>query len=176
MKLELFNNETVSLWKKMSSGATTNRPNIELELYKKLLNFFQVGDYYYYIFNIKDIAFDLVSPQVETVLGYTQSEFDIPSFMDKIHTNDRPWFLRFETKTAEFLLQLHIEKLMRYKLRYDFRVRKKNGKLFSIIILLENLSKFLLPLGLFWLILCLFIYLFDLFPCWLSGQRSSLAI
>ena len=71
MKLELFNNETVSLWKKMSSGATTNRPNIELELYKKLLNFFQVGDYYYYIFNIKDIAFDLVSPQVETVLGYT---------------------------------------------------------------------------------------------------------
>ena len=51
----------------------------------------------------------------------------------------------------------------------ELGVRKKNGKLFSIIILLENLSKFLLPLGLFWLILCLFIYLFDLFPCWLSG-------
>ena len=54
--------------------------------------------------------------------------------MDKIHTNDRPWFLRFETKTAEFLLQLHIEKLMRYKLRYDFRVRKKNGNYMRVLL------------------------------------------
>jgi DNA-binding CsgD family transcriptional regulator len=133
MKLELFNNETVELWKKMSSKSATSRLDIELELYKKLLNFFQVGDYYYFIFNIKNIGFDLVSLQIENVLGYSKSEFTVPLFMDILHPDDRPYFLSFETKTAEFLQQLPIEKIMKYKVRYDFRIKKKNGEYIRVL-------------------------------------------
>ena len=133
MKLELFNNETVEIWKKMSSKSATSRLDIELELYKKLLNFFQVGDYYYFIFNIKNIGFDLVSLQIENVLGYSKSEFTVPLFMDILHPDDRPYFLSFETKTAEFLQLLPIEKIMKYKVRYDFRIKKKNGDYIRVL-------------------------------------------
>ena len=133
MKLELFNNETVEIWKKMSSKSATSRLDIELELYKKLLNFFQVGDYYYFIFNIKNIGFDLVSLQIENVLGYSKSEFTVPLFMDILHPDDRPYFLSFETKTAEFLQLLPIEKIMKYKVRYDFRLKKKNGDYIRVL-------------------------------------------
>ena len=133
MKLELFNDETVKLWKRMSSDTTTISLNIELELYKKLLNFFQVGDYYYFIFNIINLEFDFVSPHVETMLGYDRAEVNVHLFMDCIHPDDRPWFLAFENKTAEFLSQLPIDKLTKYKARHDFRCRKSNGSYIRVL-------------------------------------------
>ena len=133
MKLELFNSEATKLWKRMSSGAPADMRYIELELYKKLLNFFQVGDYYYFLFNVKDVSFDVVSPQVTPVLGYEPQDVDVPFFMDCIHPDDRPWFLAFETRTAVFLSELPIEKLMKYKVRYDFRFRKKDGNYIRIL-------------------------------------------
>lgn len=117
----------------MSSGVAADKLHIELELYKKLLNFFQVGDYYYFIFNLNYSEFDLVSPQVENMLGYSSSTFDAALFMDCIHPDDRPWFLSFETRASEFLSQLPVGKLMKYKVRYDFRFRKKNGDYIRVL-------------------------------------------
>jgi len=133
MKLELLSSEANKLWTRMSGESTTEGLHIELDLYKKLLNFFQVGDYYYFIFNLKNLAFDLVSPQVETVLGYGVAEFNVPFFMDILHPEDRPWFLAFENKASEFLTQLPVDKLMKYKVRYDFRFKKKNGEYVRIL-------------------------------------------
>ena len=62
MELELFNEKTVTLWNRMSGELPAGGLHVELDLYKKLLNFFQVGDYYYFIFNFKTIGFDLISP------------------------------------------------------------------------------------------------------------------
>lgn len=133
MKFELFNNEANKLWKKMSGELAPNNLNLELELYKKLLNFFQVGDYFYFIFNLNKLDFDLVSPEAEKLLGYQISEITTPFFMEIIHPEDRPWFLTFENKTAEFLTSLPVEKLMKYKARYDFRMKKKNGEYIRIL-------------------------------------------
>ncbi|MGZ3871462.1 MAG: LuxR C-terminal-related transcriptional regulator [Mucilaginibacter sp.] len=133
MKSEFFNDETLRLWHKLSSNKTAGSLHIELELYKKLLAFFQAGDYFYFIFNFKNLAFDLLSPQVESILGYSPSEVTVPFFMDCIHPEDKPWFLAFETMTAEFLSKLPVSKLMKYKVRYDFRVKKKNGDYIRVL-------------------------------------------
>lgn len=133
MKLELYSEETNKLWRRMSGQSATDGLHLELELYKRLLNFFQVGDYYYFIFNVKDIAFDLVSPQAETVLGYPQGYLTVTAFADCIHPDDRPWFLTFEAKTAEFLAGLPIDKLMKYKVRYDFRFKKSDGSYIRVL-------------------------------------------
>jgi len=133
MNLEKFNNETFKVWKQISSEIEGGPLRLELELYKKLLNFFQVGDYYYFIFNIANIEFDLVSPEIEKVLGYPPSEVTIEFFMDRIHPDDRPYFLNFEMRTVEFLSGLPIDKLMKYKVRYDFRLKKKNGEYFRVL-------------------------------------------
>ena len=127
MKLESFSNEANKIWKRVATESEPNLLQMELNLYKKLLNFFQVGDYYYYIFNLKTLQFDLVSNEIEAVLGYHPSEVTIEFIMDKMHPDDRPWFLSFENRTSEFLTQLPVDKLMKYKTRYDYRFKKKEG-------------------------------------------------
>ena len=42
---------------------------LQLELHKQLLNLFQPGTYYYYVFNIFEADFDFVSPGITNVLG-----------------------------------------------------------------------------------------------------------
>ncbi len=127
MQFKKFNEETVKIWKKASSELAADRLPIELELYKKLLNFFQVGDYFYFVFNFNNYQFDLISAGVKKMLGYDPAEITTELFMDRIHPDDRPWFLAFEKQTAEFLSGLPIDKLMKYKVRYDFRMRRKDG-------------------------------------------------
>ena len=53
--------------------------------------------------------------------------------MDKSHPDDRPYFLNFEHKAAQFLAMLPIKKLMKYKVRYDYRVQKKSGEYIRVL-------------------------------------------
>ena len=133
MKLELFNTEANKIWKRLASGTDPDLLQMELDLYKKLLNFFQVGDYYYYIFNFKTLELELVSPGVELVLGYKPAEVTIDFLISLLHPDDMPWFLSFENKTAEFFAQLAPEKIMKYKNRYDFRLRKNDGSYIRVL-------------------------------------------
>ncbi len=105
----------------------------ELEIYKKLLTFFQVGDYCYYIFNVPALDLEFTSKEVETLLGYSPIDFNMALLLDSIHPEDRPFFLNFENKAAEFLASLPIELLTRYKVRYDYRIRKKNGQYVRVL-------------------------------------------
>ncbi|MEO6672263.1 MAG: LuxR C-terminal-related transcriptional regulator [Ginsengibacter sp.] len=85
--------------------------------------------------------FEFVSKEVEDVLGYQAAEFDIPFMNDKLHPDDRSWFLAIGSCIVDFFSQLTIEKLMKYKVRYDIRFRKKNGEYARILyqgILLEH--------------------------------------
>ncbi len=103
------------------------------ENYKKLINIFHVGDYYYYVFNLQRAEFDMVSPEVEQVLGYPASTMNIPTFLNGIHPEDAPWFLNFENKVMQFFTSLRADQILKYKVRYDYRVRKANGEYIRIL-------------------------------------------
>lgn len=126
MKPVIFS-EALKIWDKISEGEKLNEIKLELEIHKQLLNIFQVGDYYYYIFNMTDVTFDLVSKEMETVLGYKSGDLTIEFLINKIHPDDQPWFLNIENKAVEFLSKLPIEKLHKYKVRYDYRIKKADG-------------------------------------------------
>ncbi len=142
MKTELFNREFNKMFTWFTSDSdfeTSLRPEIDLS--KKLLNFFLIGNSYYYILNHHSLSFELVSKEVEDVLGYSPREFTIEFINGKLHPDDRPWFVSLGLKVIEFFSRLPVEKLMKYKLRYDFRYRKKNGDYARIlyqVILLEH--------------------------------------
>jgi len=133
MKLELFTGEAHKIWKQFATESVPDLLQMELDLYKKILNFFQVGDYYYYIFNFKTLEFDLVSEGIEPMLGYHPSEVTIEFIVNKMHPEDRPWFLSFEDRTAQFFAQLSPEKIMKYKNRYDYRLEKKDGSYIRVL-------------------------------------------
>ncbi len=101
---------------------------LDLDIQKKLLGILHVGNYYYYVFNLKNGEFDFVSPEVETVLGYKQEEVTIPLILNSIHPEDISWFLNFESKVVEFFSQLRTDQIYKYKVSYDYRIQKANGE------------------------------------------------
>jgi DNA-binding CsgD family transcriptional regulator len=141
MLKESFNVEFNKLIKGLSNESAPSMLKLEQDFYKKLLNFFLIGDSYYFIINHQSLAFELVSKEVEDVLGYHPFEFNIPFMNAKIHPDDRSWFLAFGTSIVDFFRKLSIDKMMKYKVRYDIRFRKLNGDYARILyqgILLEH--------------------------------------
>ncbi len=141
MKQEPFNLEFNKIFKWLGNESAPSSLKFELDLYKKLWNFFLIGDSYYFIINHHNLSFEFVSKEVENVMGYSPSEFDIPFMNGKLHPDDRSWFLAIGSSIVDFFSQLPLEKLLKYKVRYDIRFRKKNGDYARILyqgILLEH--------------------------------------
>lgn len=132
MKPTIFT-KAETIWKRLSQEGETSSFQFSLEVHKRLLAFFQVGDYYYFLFNIRDLVFEQISPEIKTVLGWDPEEVDVPFFMGLIHPDDQPWFLNFENKATEFVATVPPDQVMNYKIRFDYRMRKKNGDYIRIL-------------------------------------------
>jgi DNA-binding CsgD family transcriptional regulator len=144
MKQEPFNLEFNKIFKWLGNESVPSVQKIELDFYKKLWDLFLTGDSYYFIINHHNLMFEYVSKEVEDVMGYLPSEFDIPFMNGKLHPDDRSWFLVFGSTIVDFFSQLPLEKLMKYKVRYDIRFQKKNGDYARILyqgILIEHDEK-----------------------------------
>ena len=141
MKQEPFDLEFDRIFKWLGNESAPSLLKVELDLYKRLSNFFLIGDSYYFIINHHSLTVELVSKEVEEVMGYHPDEFDIQFMNGKLHPDDRSWFLAIGSSIVNFFSQLAIEKLLKYKVRYDIRFRKKNGDYARILyqgILLEH--------------------------------------
>jgi DNA-binding CsgD family transcriptional regulator len=132
MKPSTFN-KAIKIWEKTSIGNSVESVFFDLEVQKKLLNIFSVGDYYYYIFDIKEAKLDLLSEEAVTILGYSREELDMSFLVSKFHPEDQPWFLNIENKIVEFFSKLTLVQIPNYKVRYDYRIRKNNGEYIRII-------------------------------------------
>lgn len=125
---KLILDQAQKIWKEIGQHKTPSDLKLEVELYKKLISIFQVGDYFYFIFNPPEMQIEYCNKSVEAIMGYTPEEFTVSFFMDTIHPDDLPNFLAFEAKVTEFWGQLPPEKVFKYKSRYDYRMRKANGE------------------------------------------------
>lgn len=128
MKPELFNREFDKMFEWFTNESSPGLLKLELEVYTKLLKFFLIGDSYYFVLNHHSLSFEFVSREVEDVIGYKPTEFTFQLINKKVHPDDQPWFLSYGQKMIEFFSQLPIEKMKKYKLRYDIRYRKENGE------------------------------------------------
>ena len=127
MEQNKFNLELSKILAGFTNKSITNLPKLELDFYKKLWDFFLLGDSFYFILNHKTFSIEFVSSEVEKVLGYQVSMFDMTFLNQSIHPDDRPWFLSFGASVIDFFSHLTIDKLMKYKVRYDIRTMKSDG-------------------------------------------------
>lgn len=99
-------------------------PSFELEVYKKLLNFFHIGEFYYYIVNLPHVAIEFVSDAVKNVLGIgTTSDFNVEYILSNIHPDDLNRFIAYEQQVTAFFNALPPDKVLKYKVSYDYRLR-----------------------------------------------------
>ncbi|HET8808765.1 MAG TPA: LuxR C-terminal-related transcriptional regulator [Flavobacteriaceae bacterium] len=125
--------EANQIWNKATKNKAPGDLLLEMEIYKKLLNIFQVGDYYYFIFNVPQMRIEYASESISSVIGCRSEDYTIDYVLDNIHPDDLPRFLDFEATVVEFFLQLPPEKTMKYKSRYDYRIRKTDGDYIHIL-------------------------------------------
>src|ERR1700712_745385 len=133
MKREPFNYEFSKMMKWLGTDSIPSQLKFDADYYKKFFSFFLLGDSYYFIINHHTLKMEYVSKEIEEVMGYLPSEFDIGFMNDQIHPDDRSWFLAIGSSMIHFFSKLPIEKLMKYKVRYDIRYRKKNGEYARIL-------------------------------------------
>ena len=141
MKQESFDLAFTKIIKGLANDIAPSSVELEQILYKKLLGFFLIGDSYYFVLNHHSLTVEFVSKEVEEVMGYHPSEFDIQFMNGKLHPDDRSWFLAIGSGIVNFFSQLPVEKMLKYKVRYDIRFRKQNGDYARILyqgILLEH--------------------------------------
>lgn len=119
--------EAKKIWQKITKTTSDSNLSFELELHKKLLDIFQVGNYYYYIFNCVTAKIEFVNDGVSAVLGYNPEQFQTDFLIENIHPEDISYFLSFEEKVTAFFAKLPPEKVLKYKVRYDYRIKKANG-------------------------------------------------
>ncbi|MGN6178623.1 MAG: PAS domain-containing protein, partial [Mucilaginibacter sp.] len=135
MKLDLFYNEATKIWKRLSESADSVNVllQLELDIHKKLLIFFQIGESCYLIFDFQRVAFDFVSEDVATFLGYERHDFSADQLMQNIHPDDRSWFLNCQETAGAFLFNLCPERQMKYKIRIDYRMQKQTGEYIRVM-------------------------------------------
>ncbi|NRF37961.1 LuxR C-terminal-related transcriptional regulator [Pedobacter foliorum] len=128
------NDNTKEIWYKIAKYNKNESPSQEIELYKKMLNIFHVGDFYYFIFNCPTAQVEWTSNSVTKILGLSsEEEFTLSFILENIHPDDLPYFLDFENQVTAFFNQLPADKVLKYKVSYDYRIRRKDGKNIRIL-------------------------------------------
>jgi len=132
MEIKIFT-EAQKVWENITTNAKVKDLQLEIELQRKLLEFFHVGDFYFFLCDISNARFTYVSPGISKVLGYTPEETTVEFLLSKIHPEDQPVFLNNEKAVGHFFRKLHNHQIPKYKIRYDFRMMNSNGKYIRLL-------------------------------------------
>ena len=102
--------------------------SFKLKIQKRLLDIFQLGNYYYYIFNPASVQFEFVSENVKSTFKLEDhADFKVQYIFDNMHPEDMPRFIAYEQKVTDFFNNLPPDKTLKYKVSYDFRLRNGEG-------------------------------------------------
>jgi DNA-binding CsgD family transcriptional regulator len=122
-----------SLWREIAKHSSDKKFSLELDIHKKLLSIFHIGNFYYYIFNCAEAKIEYISESMSSILGHERSYFTVENLPNLIHPEDFPYFLSFEAKVTQFFTQLPVDQVMSYKVSYDYRMRKADEQYLRIL-------------------------------------------
>jgi len=119
------------LWdRNIENKSSTTKKDLwieQIERYKKMLNIFQAGDYYYMLFDLVNGDVASVSDELKNILGYEPKELNSQLLFDIIHPDDRFFLINFEEIITGFLNSISFEEYPFYKFQYDVRLKSKDG-------------------------------------------------
>lgn len=126
-------NKLVKIWGNISDS---NKKCLDTKIsihQERLMDYFHVGPYYYYVFDVTNSRFEHISENMKSILGYEPDEMDVASFIGKIHPNDIAFFLQCENRIIEFLKTLKPTQIPNYKFSYDYRIMADSGQYVRIL-------------------------------------------
>jgi len=133
MKENKYLTKVQERWKFIGKRKPLGDLELELEFYKKIFNIFQVGKSYFFVFSPPLNKIERVSASIQEVTGYDPQTFTIEQMLSAIHPDDLPTFVDFENAVVDFKMKLPLDKLMKYKSQYNYRIRTKAGNYIKIL-------------------------------------------
>ncbi len=104
------------------------------DIHKKMKNVFHLGKYYYYLLNIPHETMEYVSDSCCLLLGLQKAnDFTVAYALNNIHPEDLKRVAFFERRVSEFFNNLNPDLVLKYKVSYDYRIRKSNGEYIWIL-------------------------------------------
>ena len=67
------------------------------------------------------------------MLGYNIKDFSTEKILSYVHPDDIEHVIDFENTVTNFFKQLPVEKIQKYKARYDFRIKKSNNEYIRVL-------------------------------------------
>jgi len=125
--------EAKRVWDKINQSGAALDLTFQLEVHRKMLEFFHIGNFYYYLFDVKNACFKYVSSDIYKVLGYDAEKVDFNFFLSKIHPADQKILLNNEKAIVDFFAKLPNDKISKYKVSYDYRVRNNRDEYIRIL-------------------------------------------
>lgn len=123
----------VEIWGNITSLDKETAP-LDATVYRnRIADYFHVGPYYYYVFDVPNTAFEFISDNMLTILGYDPNSITVTDIIEKIHPDDIPFFIQCENATVEFAKTISPKQLLNYKISYDYRIRKSTGEYIRIL-------------------------------------------
>ena len=93
-----------------------------------------MGDFYYFIFNCPLANVQWAHESVKEVLGLESTEdFNLEFILANVHPDDLAYCLDFEREVTAFFNQLPVEKVLNYKVSYDYRIKRKDQTYIRIL-------------------------------------------
>lgn len=129
----IYFDKAKEMWHRIAKSSGNQSLYFELEVHKKMLDFFHVGPHYYYIFNCFTAEMEFVDSKVIEVLGHTEQELTAQKIVESIHPEDISYFLNFENEVTKFFNRLPADKVFKYKVSYDYRVKKADGQYIRLL-------------------------------------------
>lgn len=116
------------IWNDQSYGDSIKQNLAFIDiLQENRLALFMIGKSYFFLSDIKDVKLNNFSKGTIEVLGYEPAEMSMEKMLSLVHPIDLPVVIANESKVREFFNELPVEKIFKYKIRYDYRLKHKNG-------------------------------------------------
>lgn len=126
MKYKVFE-EVQNSWELISGSGSLDVKAFNANINKEQMDTFQVGKCYYFLLDLQNRNFIYLHPDAKKVLGYDADTVDLNYFLSRIHPDDQSVFLNHENTVVAFFSKLPVEKFMKYKVAYDYRILHKDG-------------------------------------------------
>lgn len=129
------------LYQSGSKHRKTKEFDGEVQLSEFLLNTFHIGDYFFLIYYFPEQEMEYCSEGTREVLSIEPEAYNLPYIIENMHPDDLKNFMLFEGTLLTFLPTIAPEKLVKYKVCYDYRIKDANGdykRLLHQVITLQN--------------------------------------
>lgn len=127
-------NKVMELWKSVNVAERPIKKKLQLEIINQIASAFAMGQYYFVVFNFKNLQFDYVDNTVKDVLGIDSKDFNLELFFNRVHPEDLEKLHLKEDTVRNFLYEkITPAEIPFYKVVYLLRIKDIAGNYKTIL-------------------------------------------